>query len=236
MGRSGETTGRETRRRLSSILDRDDLDHSLQEIRALPRGRALRALFAFLSESDEERKARAVFFIGSLTADLAGESMEEARELMRRLTWSLNEESGSSGWGAPEAMAEIMAAHEGLAAEYAHLLVSYMHEDGNYLENPLLQRGLLRGIGRLAETRPALTKDLHADLHLLPFLESGDSVVRGLAAWCAGLLGACEARPGLESLGDEATEIDLYEDGRVVRRRTGHLAREALDRLDRMSG
>ena len=38
--------------------------------------------------------------MGLLAADLAGQDMEEARELMRRLMWSLNDESGSSGWGA----------------------------------------------------------------------------------------------------------------------------------------
>ncbi len=232
MERPGETTGRETRRRLSALLDADDFERSLEELHVLPRRRTIRALFAALSEKDEERKSRAVSFLGSLVADLAGNNMEEARELMRRLMWSLNEESGSSGWGAPEAMAEIMAVHAGLAEEYAHMLVSYMREDGNYLENPLLQRGLLRGIGRLSMARPDLMKNRDADKYLPPFLESSDRVVRGLAAWCTGLLGVRDARSGLESLLDDGTEIVLYEGRGVVRRESGHLAREALDRLD----
>jgi hypothetical protein len=232
MAKPGDTSGREIRRRLSALLEADDFGRALHALRALPRGRAVRALFASLSEKDEERKGRAVSLIGSLVADLAREDMEEARELMRRLMWSLNEESGSSGWGAPEAMAEIMAVHEGLAREYAHMLVSYMREDGNYLENPLLQRDLLRGIGRLSGARPALMMNLDADVHLAPFLVSNDPVVRGLAAWCAGLLGIHASRPGLESLVDEETEVVLYEGQRVVRYTAGHLAREALQRLD----
>ena len=232
MESTGQTTGRETRRRLSALLDADDFPCALRELRALPRQRAIRALLASLSERDEERKGRAVTFMGVLATDLARDNMEEARELMRRLLWTLNEESGSSGWGAPEAMAEIMAVHEGLADEYAHMLVSYMHEDGNYLENPLLQRDLLRGIGRLSGARPGLMKRHDAHVHLLAFLESEDRVVRGLAAWCAGLLGSHEARPFLESLTEDETEIVLYLDQRVVRRSAGHLAREALGRLD----
>jgi hypothetical protein len=169
--------------------------------------------------------------MGLLTAELAREDMEEARELIRRLMWTLNEESGSSGWGAPEAMAEIMAVHEGLAAEYAHMLVSYMREDGNYLENPFLQRDLLRGIGRLSGARPELMKKHGADLHLPPFLGSTDRVVQGLAAWCAGIMEVEEARPGLEALVNEETEIVLYMGHGLVRRPAGDLAREALDKL-----
>ncbi len=42
---------------------------------------------------------------------------------MHRLMWSLNDESGSIGWGVPEAVAEIMANHDGAAEKYAYILV-----------------------------------------------------------------------------------------------------------------
>ncbi len=233
MAKQREHTGRQIKQRVSALLEADDFQLALHDLRALPCQRVVRSLLASLCEQDEKRKWRAVSAMGLLAADLAGQDMEEARELMRRLMWSLNEESGSSGWGAPEAMAEIMAAHEGLAEEYAHMLVSYMREDGNYLENPHLQRGLLRGVGRLSGARPDLMKKHGADLHLLAFLESSDRVVRGLAAWCAGILEVDEARSGLESLVDEETEILLYLDQRLAKRPAGHLAREALGRLDK---
>ncbi len=233
MTKPRETTGRETRQRLSALLEADDFQRALHELRKWPRQRVLRALLASLCEGDDKRKGRVVSVMGLLTAELARDDMEAARELMRRLMWSLNEESGSSGWGAPQAMAEIMAVHEGLAEEYAHMLVSYMREDGNYLENPFLQRDLLRGVGRLSGARPDLMKKHGADLHLLAFLESTDRVVQGLAAWCAGILEVDEARSGLESLVDEETEIVLYRGQCLVKRPAGHLAREALDRLER---
>ena len=233
MTKPGATTGREIRQRLSALLEADEFHPSLHELREWPRQRVLHALLGFLCGGDEKRKGRAVSVMGLLTAELAGDNMEEARELMRRLMWSLNEESGSSGWGAPEAMAEIMAVHEGLAEEYAHMLVSYMKEDGNYLENPFLQRDLLRGVGRLSGARPDLMKKRGADLYLRPFLDSPDRVVQGLAAWCAGILEVDEARPGLESLVDEETEIVLYGGQGLVKRPAGHLAREALERLEK---
>jgi hypothetical protein len=72
-----------------------------------------------------------------------------------------------------------------------------------------------------------------ADLHLLAFLESSDRVVRGLAAWCAGILEVDEARPRLEALLDEETEIVLYGGQGLVKCLAGHLAREAIGRLDK---
>jgi len=69
--------------------------------------------------------------------------MEAARIVMRRYIWSLNDESGGIGWGAPEAMAVGIYHHDGLCDEYLHMLISYMlpdgpleHQDGNFLELP----------------------------------------------------------------------------------------------------
>jgi hypothetical protein len=112
------------------------------------------------------------------------------------------------------------------------MLVSYMREDGNFLENPLLQRGLLWGLGRLAEVRPALVRKYDAEAYLVPFLNSSDRMVQGLAAWCAGILEVEEARPALESLVDEEAETLLYRNHDLRRFPTGQLAKEALERLD----
>jgi len=73
--------------------------------------------------------------------------------------WSLNDESGGIGWGAPEAMAEIMSLHEQLAIEYSSILISYANPDGNYIEHIELQKEVLRGLARLGKVRPLLIKD-----------------------------------------------------------------------------
>lgn len=53
---------------------------------------------------------------------------------MCRLMWTLNDESGGIGWGAPETMAEAMACHPHIAEEYVCILLFYIREDGNFLE------------------------------------------------------------------------------------------------------
>jgi hypothetical protein len=148
---------------------------------------------------------------------------------MRRLMWQLNDESGGIGWGCPEAMGEILARHERLAKEYAHILISYTRPEGNYLEHEVLQRGLLWGIGRLSQVRPELVKD--AAQYIIPYLKSPDANVRGLAALIMGLLEVKEARPSLEQLTDDKAELKTYIDHRFIKNRVKELAEEALKKL-----
>lgn len=224
-----ETTklsGRDLKHKVLAVLQSDNFDQRLNDLCQLPARQVINPLFSFLLSSDEQIRWRAITTMGAVVAKLAEKDMESARVIIRRLMWSLNDESGGIGWGAPEAMAEIITSHEGLAKEYASVLISYVREDGNFLEYEPLQRGGVWGIGRVAQTRPHMVQD--AVPHLLLFLESPDATVRGLAAWTLGLLGAEAARPQLEVLlGDEA-DVLLYMDGRLMVRCVGDLAKEAL--------
>lgn len=219
-------SGRHLKGKVLALLRSDDFDQSLNELCQLPARQVINPLFSFLLSSDEQIRWRAITGMGAVVEKLAERDMESARVIMRRLMWGLNDESGGIGWGAPEAMGEIIASHEGLAKEYASVLISYIREDGNFLEYEPLQRGAVWGIGRVTQVRPHLVQD--AVPHLLLYLESPDATVRGLAAWAVGLLGAEAARPQLEALlGDEA-EVPLYIGGRLMVRCVGDLAKEAL--------
>lgn len=101
-----------------------------------------------------EARWQAAYGLGLCLPLMAEESMEAARVFMRRLMWSLNEESGNLGWGVPEAMGCILAASPRLAEEYARIFISYGYETGrddNFLDHGPLRRGVYWGIGRLAE-------------------------------------------------------------------------------------
>jgi len=179
-----------------------------------------------LCSSDEQMKWRAVTAMGAVVANLADEDIESARVIVRRLMWQLNDESGGIGWGAPEAIGEILACHEGLAREYANILTSYIKEDGNFLEYEPLQRGAMWGVARLAQVRPNLVQDTKS--YLIQRLESGDATVKGLAALTLGLLGAGEARLQLEDLSGDDTEVHLYLNRKMGVRRVSELAGLAL--------
>ena len=218
--------GRSLKKKLFDLLNRGVLDEALVEIGRLPPRQIINPLFSFIQSGNEKVKWGAVKVAGHVVSQLAESDLEAARVIMRRLMWNLNDESGGIGWGSPEVMGEILAAHNGLAQEYAHILLSYAREEGNYLELEALQRGLLWGIGRLAEKRPDLVRGASASL--LPHLESQDEVIRGLAARIMGLLQVKEALPRLRNLTQDDFSFVIMIGGNLTTVRVRDLAEEAL--------
>lgn len=221
--------GRELKERVLGALRCDDRAQALAELAKLPPGRVVNPLFSFFCSTDTTLRWRAVTAMGVIMATLAAADMEAARVVMRRMIWQLNEESGGIGWGIPEAMGETMARHERLAEEYAHMLVSYIQEDGNFLEHIPLQRGVLWGLGRLAWARPSLVERAIPDIEI--FLSAADAQLRGLAAWILGLIGAQGARPRLKNLTADGAEVPLYLEWREERCTVSELAGRALAAL-----
>ena len=224
--RGGRLRGRELKERVLGALMSDNRAEGLAELVELPARQVVNPLFSFVCSTDPTVRWRAVTAMGVVMATLAAADMEAARVVMRRMIWQLSDESGGIGWGIPEAMGETMALHEGLAEEYAHMLVSYIQEDGNFLEHVPLQRGVLWGLGRLAQARPSLVEKAIPDIEM--FLSAEDGQLRGLAAWILGLVGTQHARPGLENLTADGAEFLLYLDWRVERCTVGELAGRAL--------
>lgn len=149
-----------------------------------PCNNLINPLFSFICSGNSDLRWRAISAFGEVLGRMASENIESARIVMRRFLWSLNDESGGIGWGAPEAMAEAMVQSDILRKEYLHMLLSYAREDGeelfqdgNHLELPLLQQGLLWGIARVSEMYPdeVRGKDILDDI--LPYLQSEDTEV-----------------------------------------------------------
>ncbi|MDL1959317.1 MAG: HEAT repeat domain-containing protein [Deltaproteobacteria bacterium] len=177
------------RRRVRELLGSGDLEQVLRELRKIPPRKAINPLISVFYDSDPELRLKAISAFGQVVADLANEDMESARVVVRRLMWMLNDESGGIGWGAPEAMAEAMACHPRLAEEYVRILLSYIREDGNFLEYEPLRRGALWGIGRLAHVYPEMLIELDAAKYIRPYLEADDPSSRSLSAQALRMLG-----------------------------------------------
>ncbi len=231
-------SGRKNKSKVMQLLAGNDLDAIQSQLSAMNVKDVLHALFSGICRSEEHIRWNAIACMGVAVARLAEQDMEEARVIMRRLLWNLNDESGGIGWGTPEAIAEIMVCHEGLAEEYVHMLVSYMREDGeelfqdgNYLEHEVLQRGLLWGMTRLAAIRPEMLLQQDVTQDLLPYLQSPDPGVRGLAAKSLGLLGAENAVDQLRLLQQDNELVRYVKDGFVRSVSVKTLALRALDQI-----
>jgi hypothetical protein len=159
---------RNLKKRLYEILNSNTWESFSEEIYSYAPRQVINPLISFFCNKDIKIKQRAIITIGKVVQLLADENMESARIVMRRLMWSLNDESGGIGWGAPEAMAEIMCLNAQLAKEYSSILISYANPHGNYLEHVELQKEVLRGLARIGKVRPLLVKDA------IPYLEKNN--------------------------------------------------------------
>jgi len=226
---------RKIKKKVLALLAEGDLGKSRRELAEYDEHGLVNPLFSALYRSEEMLRWHTVTVFGEVLARLADKDMEAARIIMRRYIWSLNDESGGIGWGAPEAMAEAMYHHDGLCDEYLHMLISYMrpdgpleYQDGNFLELPALQRGLLWGICRLAEKRRSLLLKKEIISDLFPYLESSDATVRGLAAKAIGMLGESVQDDALQPLLGDEQEVRLYHDGEISVLSVSQLAATAL--------
>lgn len=213
---------RKVKQDILRILAEDDVAAIRRSLDAFPPSDIVNHLFSALCSTSENVRWHAIVAFGWVVAAIADLNFESARIIMRRFLWSLNDESGGIGWGAPEAMAEIMARDERLMAEYLHMLVSYTREDGpemcqdgNYLELPMLQRGVVWGIGRLCSCRRQRMQESGVAADLRAYLASSDPVVRGLAVWALTALADDSAWQEVSQLQEDDSEVPVYQDNRL---------------------
>jgi hypothetical protein len=223
---------------IRSLLAAPGWEEGIRGLLSCPPKQSLQGLFAALCSTDPLVRWHAVSGFGVVVTRIAEESMEDGRVVMRRLMWSLNDESGGIGWGAPEAMAEIMASHPGLAREFSSILRSYIHEEesgkDNFLELASLRQGALWGIARLAQADPTLAAPAAQDLRLC--LNDADGTIRGLSCLALSLIEDRSARNEIAALLNDSTILDLYLDRELIQTTVSELASGALERLDAASG
>jgi hypothetical protein len=227
------------KKEIIEILKQGDENEIFISLQRFNEHHLLNSLFSGLCHPEEIVRWHAVSAFGEIVDCIARKGLESARIVMRRFLWSLNDESGGIGWGAPEAMSEIMFRNEIMYREYVHMLLSYMREDGpglfqdgNYLELPQLQRGVVWGIGRLAGKYRENLVEHGAVGDLLPYLSSPDGQVRGIAACALGTLMAGSARDRMQCLLTDSGYVSLYLHGAVVETTVSELVRKALDDMD----
>lgn len=208
---------------LKGLLLAGDLDG----VAALAEGerRVLGALLAYTYEPDGLLRWRAVEALGLASRRVAQRDPEFVRGILRRLLWSLSDESGGIGWSAPEAMGEIVAHSPDLFGDFAPIVASLFES----LEEDYFQPGILWAIGRIAGSAPALVRDAFPTV--LGFLASADPRVRGVAAWTLGKMGERQAVTRLARLFGDAEPLHIYEASALRETTVGELAGQSVVQL-----
>ena len=206
----------------------DDFAKELDEV---PARELVGPLFSCLPLGGEATD-RAASALGKAVSRMADEHIEEARNVVRRLMWHMNEESGNIGWGIPEAFGEVLAACPRAAKEFHRVLISYVIDlgrDDNFCDHGPLRRSCFWAIGRLAQARRDLA--VIARPWLLKGLEDEDIPCRGMAAWAlAQLPRDFMDAPALRRLAEAGHEeiCEVFDGEKVVEKTVSELAREAL--------
>lgn len=194
--------------------------------RMLQQPSLMKYLFRLLYHPYGEGRWLAIQGLGQVSSELVKRNdIEGVREILRRLLWSMNDESGSASWSAPEAISEIIARNPEVFKEYVSIVVHASEEE-------IFHRGIAWALGRLGGVRPDLVQPFMPLLR--GFLAHQRPEVRGYAAQALGQIGetAAEALADLEKLRSESVEIEVYE-GEITAKTVQQLAAEAIDKISR---
>ncbi len=222
---------RKIRQEVKAILKDGDLLHLLEFVETVPPKKVVQPLIQTFYKTDSLQRWHALTAFGRVMNRIAGAEMEDARIIMRRLMWSLNDESGGIGWGAPEAMAEAMANNAVLAEEYSRILLSYIWEEGNYLEYLPLRRGALWGLMRLAQSRPDIFNEIDCARLVKDYLKDNDAESRALAALALGFAGKKEFCDEIANMLSDRRMFKLYLDMELREISVADAAAMALEKL-----
>ncbi len=140
-------TTREIKKKVRQLIERDKfetLKGMLDESQ-----RVLSALFSMTYDKESPLAWKAIKAYGRLLVALAERSPSEAGEHVRRLLWSITEESGGLGWAAIEIIAEIVCNAHGKMDNLIPLIPQFADESPFVPSVLYALRRLTECLGRL---------------------------------------------------------------------------------------
>ncbi|HNS95968.1 MAG TPA: HEAT repeat domain-containing protein [Polyangiaceae bacterium] len=215
------------RKKVANLLAQGQLDEIAALTDTTPT--VASAVTSRLYDADALARFRAADALGRVAARIITSHRVSVEQLLHKLAWALNEESGATAWGAPHAMGEIARIDPTLASQYQPLLLSYLDDEEVYLGTDIMVHGVVWALGRVGERFPEL--GAAAVPALLKRLQDPDDSTRALSVEALGRIGDGRAKePLLAQTGDE-TRVERYLDGQMVPVSIKTLAVAALERL-----
>lgn len=111
--------------------------------------RALAILVRISYDKETLAAWRAIKAVGLAAKALVKTDHEFLRETVRKLLWSLSDESGGIGWSAPELLGEIVSADPNRFSDIIPL-IAQVYE----VEEEVFRSGVVYALARIAETAP----------------------------------------------------------------------------------
>jgi len=181
--------------------------------------RLVSALNRLLYDAEALVRWRAVTGLGLVTR----EDPFLVELVVGRLLYTLNDDSGSIGWFAPQALGEICANEPDLVEDTFRVVLSSVKLEA-------FREGVLWAAARVAEVRPDLVEGA-APLIARCLLDRSPAA-RGLACRVLGRLPWVDVGETLTRLRNDTSPFELYENGELVSWTVGRAADEAMSRRE----
>lgn len=187
---------------------------------ALNNKRVLGILTSFTYDKDDLLCWRAIEAIGKAAGAIVHEDPQRVRNIIQRLIWSVSDESGGIGWGAPEMLGEIVVNCPDLTADIPPIILS-LKEDAIFL------RGVLWAIGRLAAATMGWSDG--AERIVRESLDHPDPAVRGLGLWAASKQRIEGIEDRVAGMLNDNARFKIYEDHELKEITVGEMAKRLRD-------
>lgn len=174
----------------------------------------IKCLISLAYEKEDVVSWRAMEALGLVARKFSPEKIEVIRDTIRRLLWSMGEESGGIGWSSAEMLGEIIMNNPDAFSDIIPIVWSFREEE-------MFRSGVVWAMGRIASVRPDLVGFVLSDLGLM--LKDDKSAVRGYAAWLMGMLAEKDEREVLRELIDDNSRICFYRKGELTETTVGEV-------------
>ncbi len=190
------------KRAIQHRIESGDIDAVVRVARAKGASRIIRYLMRLLHDRREIIRWRAAVATGRVAAVMAEKDTEDVRELLRRVFWWMNDESGALLRFGPQVIAEVLVNVPELVDEYAGKLPHFLDEEP-------FERGTHWAIARIAREFPDAFDDVGELLR--ESLGADDPYYRAYAVMGLDALGDVEALSSLNGLRTDGAALRLYD-------------------------
>lgn len=215
------STKRATRSEVRKLVDARNFPALCELERS--KGGVFRYLRTLALDRDEPIYWKAVEAAGHVSGCLGKDLPEEVRNVVRRLLWSLSDESGDMAWGAIEMLAEIYLANPDTCRDIPPILI--------HMDELIFRKSAVWAAGRIAcgkhpESVREVTEELVAETG------NADPEIRAYAAWALGCIGGPSAREAVTGLlSDSSGPVKFYSEGELKFMSVGEAAAASLSML-----
>ncbi len=211
---------RDLKGRIRNFLETSSYN-AITEIAKMDKG-VMRRLISLAYDKEDVISWRAIEAIGIVAGELSRDRRDVIRDTIRRLLWSMREESGGIGWSAADMLGEIIRSDPDEFSDIIPIVWSFRDEE-------MFRAGVIWAMGRIAAVRPDLVKFILKDLQLM--IKDSNPSVRGHAAWVVGILGEKILSEDISSLVNDASTINFYHDGELIKKTVSEIVKEAINKI-----